>query len=120
MAMVANSGLARSIRPIHGMGDGDAVFGMATTDPAPGSTVSLQDLQAIYNAASDALGRAVVHALLEGGVYCDQFPSACGTAPPEALRRKERRGTEAGSAPAWLLYAIFSRRHELPPVHRSS
>jgi len=74
MAMVANSGLARSIRPIHGMGDGDAVFGMATTDPAP---ISLQDLQAIYNAASDALGRAVVHALLEGGVYCEQFPSAC-------------------------------------------
>lgn len=74
MAMVANSGLARSIRPIHGMRDGDAVFGIATTDPAP---VSLQDLQAIYNAASDALGRAVVHALLEGGVYCEQFPSAC-------------------------------------------
>jgi L-aminopeptidase/D-esterase-like protein len=81
MAMVANSGLARSIRPIHNLGDGDAVFGMATTDPDPGAPVSLQDLQAIYNAASDALGRAVVHALLEGGSYCEQFPSACGERP---------------------------------------
>lgn len=50
---------------------------MATTDPEPGAAMSLQDLQAIYNAASDALGRAVVHALLEGGVYCEQFPGAC-------------------------------------------
>ena len=82
MAMVANSGLARSIRPIHDLVDGDAVFGMATTDPRPGSSVSLQDLQAIYAAASDALGRAVVHALLEGGSYCTQFPSACANRRP--------------------------------------
>ena len=77
MAKVSNSGLARSIRPIHNLGDGDAVFGMATTNPSPEVTLTLADLQAIYNAASDALGRAVVHALIEGRTYCDQFPSAC-------------------------------------------
>ena len=81
MAMVANSGLARSIRPIHSLGDGDAVFGMATSDQAAGASVSRQELQAIYNAASDALGRAVVHALIEGGTYCAQFPSACRNRP---------------------------------------
>lgn len=79
--MVSNSGLARSIRPIHNLGDGDAVFGMATSNQAPGASVSRQELQAIYNAASDALGRAVVHALLEGGTYCAQFPSACWNRP---------------------------------------
>ncbi len=81
MAMVSNSGLARSIRPIHNLGDGDAVFGMATSDPAPGASLSLQELQALYNAASDALGRAVVHALIEGGTYCTRFPSACRNRP---------------------------------------
>ncbi len=75
MAMVSNSGLARSIRPIHNLGDGDAVFAMATS--APSADLSMADLQAIYNAASDALGRAVVHALLAHGGYCTQYPSAC-------------------------------------------
>ncbi len=81
MAMVSNSGLARSIRPIHNLADGDAVFGIATTDPTPGNSPSIPDLEAIYNAASDALGRAVVHALIEGGVYCSQLPSACRNLP---------------------------------------
>ena len=79
--MVANSGLARSIRPIHNLGDGDAVFGMATSNQTPEASVSRQELQAIYNAASDALGRAVVHALLGGGTYCAQFANACRNRP---------------------------------------
>lgn len=77
MAKVSNSGLARSIRPIHNLGDGDAVFGVATGNPGQGPELSLRDLQLIYNAASDALGRAVVHALLAGGTYCTDYPSAC-------------------------------------------
>lgn len=75
MAMVSNSGLARSIRPIHGLFDGDVVFGMSTTT-AP-SELSRRELQAVYGAAADALGRAVVHALVDGGVYCERYPSAC-------------------------------------------
>ena len=81
MAMVANGGLARSIRPIHGMFDGDAVFGVATTTP-PSAELDVRTLEAIYQAAADALGRAVVHALLEGGTYCESYPSACRERSP--------------------------------------
>ncbi|WP_207782067.1 P1 family peptidase [Phytoactinopolyspora limicola] len=81
MAMIANSGLARSIRPVHNLGDGDTVFAMATTTPAGG--LSNNELSQIYNAGADALGRAVVHAMLETETignhrsYCDRYPSAC-------------------------------------------
>lgn len=82
MAVIANAGLARSIRPIHGIGDGDTVFGMSTTPPS--YTLSNADLQAIFNAAADALGRAVVHAVVESEQvgssrmgYCQAYPSAC-------------------------------------------
>ena len=82
MAEIANAGLARSIRPIHNIGDGDTVFGMATT---PFTTqLSNADLQAVFNAAADVLGRAVVHAVVESKQvgssrmgYCQQYPSAC-------------------------------------------
>lgn len=82
MAQIANAGLARSIRPIHNIGDGDTVFGMATTPFT--KQLGNADLQAIFNAAADALGRAVVHAILESQKvgnsrlgYCQQYPSAC-------------------------------------------
>ncbi len=82
MAEIANAGLARSIRPIHGIGDGDTVFGMATTPPD--KQLGNADLQAIFNAGADVLGRAVVHAVLESEKvgnsrlgYCQQYPSAC-------------------------------------------
>jgi L-aminopeptidase/D-esterase-like protein len=77
MALIANSGLARSIRPVHNLGDGDVVFGLATTPPAPRS-LDNRALQEIYNAAADALGRAVVHALLSHGAYCESYPEVCG------------------------------------------
>lgn len=75
MAMIANSGLSRSIRPVHNLGDGDAVFAMATTPPD--GSLTNADLHALYNAGADALGRAVVHALLEHGGYCSQNPAIC-------------------------------------------
>lgn len=76
MAMIANSGLSRSIRPVHNLGDGDAVFALSTAEgPAP---LTNQDLHQIYNAGADALGRAVVHALLAHGAYCTQHPQVCG------------------------------------------
>ncbi|HEY0929180.1 MAG TPA: P1 family peptidase [Gemmatimonas sp.] len=82
MAQIANAGLARSIRPIHNIGDGDTVFGIATT---PFTTqLGNGDLQAIFNAAADVLGRAVVHAVLDSKQvgnsrvgYCETYPSAC-------------------------------------------
>jgi len=75
MAMIANSGLSRSIRPVHNLGDGDAVFALATATPP--ATLTNQELHAIYNAAADALGRAVVHATLLDPAYCETYPSAC-------------------------------------------
>lgn len=81
MAMIANSGLARAIKPVHNLGDGDLVFGLATTPP--GQRLTNRELDAIYNAAADALGRAVVHAVLNAGSigervgYCERYPSAC-------------------------------------------
>jgi L-aminopeptidase/D-esterase-like protein len=80
MARISNSGLARSIRPVHNLGDGDAVFALATTTPPAG--LGNADLHQIYNAAADALGRAVVHALLAHGDYCARYPSACAGRGP--------------------------------------
>jgi L-aminopeptidase/D-esterase-like protein len=74
MAKIANSGLSRAIRPVHNLGDGDAVFAMGTTTPA--APLTNQELHQLYNAAADALGRAVVHALLRDN-YCTNYPSAC-------------------------------------------
>lgn len=103
MAMIANSGLARSIKPVHNLGDGDSVFGMATTTP-PSHDLTNSQLNAIYNAAADALGRAVVHAILNSQTldnsigYCDQYPSVC------RLRNASATGQavvpEEASAPA--------------------
>ncbi len=77
MARTANSGLARAIRPVHGLSDGDAVFALSTSDPAPPDALAVSRLQPLYQVAADVLGRAVVHALLEGGAYCARYPSAC-------------------------------------------
>jgi L-aminopeptidase/D-esterase-like protein len=74
MAQVANSGLARSIRPVHNLQDGDAVFGLATSAP---ESLTTAELQAVYAAAADVLGRAIVHAVLAGGNYCERYPGAC-------------------------------------------
>ena len=74
MAQVANSGLARAIRPVHNLQDGDAVFGLATSPPAE---LDNAELQAIYAAAADVLGRAIVHAVLAEGSYCEEYPGVC-------------------------------------------
>ncbi len=75
MAKVSNSGLARSIRPVHNLRDGDAVFALSTGAAAP--SLEVGELQALYAAAADALGRAIVHALLAEGAYCQRHPSIC-------------------------------------------
>jgi L-aminopeptidase/D-esterase-like protein len=61
LAAVGHDGLARAIRPVHGMTDGDTLFGLATTTgPAP----DLAGLQAILTAGADAVTRAVGNAVL--------------------------------------------------------
>src|SRR5690606_11500005 len=77
VAQMAHDGLARAIRPSHTMCDGDTLFALSTGE------VEVDDparLSAIGAAAADAVGRAVVHAMLRarsaGGrvSYCARFP----------------------------------------------
>ena len=82
MATIANDGLARAIKPIHGIGDGDTIFGLSTS--APTGTMTLPELGAVFEAAADALGRAVVMAVVKSHQlgnsrvgYCEQYASAC-------------------------------------------
>ncbi len=82
MAAIANDGLSRAIKPVHGIGDGDTIFGVSTASPS--YTMTNQELGAIFEAAADVLGRAVVHAVLRSKQagnsrmgYCEAFPRAC-------------------------------------------
>lgn len=90
MAIIAGDGMARAIRPAHGAGDGDTVFGVVTSDdPATVSKTAFQgNVGQINNAGADAYSRAIVHAILNADpdlaadrqTYCERFPSACPSA----------------------------------------
>jgi putative pantetheine hydrolase len=79
VAGVGHDGLARAIRPVHSMMDGDTLFALATG----GRAAVLHDL---LTAAADCVTRAVVHAMLAATTvttpagtwrsYADAFPSA--------------------------------------------
>jgi putative pantetheine hydrolase len=81
VAQMADDGLARAIKPSHGVGDGDTIFVMATgTDTRDATNL----VNGIGSAAADTLSRAVVHAILAATVgdcrvqsYCQQFPQNC-------------------------------------------
>ncbi len=75
LAGVAHDGMARALRPLHTLADGDAVFAVATgtsglpevsaaVDPAHVANVAITELHA---AAADAFTRAVVRAILAAG-----------------------------------------------------
>jgi L-aminopeptidase/D-esterase-like protein len=76
LAGTAHDGLARAVRPVHLLSDGDTVFALATGsrplvpaeaaagDPAFGVHVEAGALNAILAAGADTLTRAVVHAML--------------------------------------------------------
>ncbi|MEV7444024.1 P1 family peptidase [Streptomyces sp. NPDC091204] len=60
MAGTAHDGLARAIRPVHLMNDGDTVFGLALgAHPLAG----MAEFNEVLGAAADAVCRAVVHAV---------------------------------------------------------
>jgi len=61
LAIMAQDGLARAIRPAHTPFDGDAVFALATGEGPPAAPAALLRLG---NAAADCLARAVMRALL--------------------------------------------------------
>jgi L-aminopeptidase/D-esterase-like protein len=60
LAIMAQDGLARAIRPIHTPFDGDTVFALATGTGPPAEPVTLLQLG---TAAADCLARAVMRAL---------------------------------------------------------
>ena len=86
MAGVGHDGIARAVRPVHTLFDGDTLFALATgggPSPDPGEQT------AIMEAGADCVARAIVHAMLaatsvdrtaDGGValrsWSDAFPSA--------------------------------------------
>lgn len=83
LAGVAHDGMARAIRPVHSMFDGDTVFAVATGGrPAPDDHEFFLQMAA----AADCLSRAVAHAMLAAETvqtraglwrsYRDAFPSA--------------------------------------------
>lgn len=83
VAGIGHDGMARGIRPVHSMLDGDTVFTLATGERQTPDLFGFQDL---LSAAADCVTRAVVHAVLAaeavttpGGswpTYRDTFPSA--------------------------------------------
>ena len=85
LADMTNDGFARAIRPAHGAGDGDTIYGVSTAVPndAPGSAgADAAKFGALVTEAPDVYARAITHAILsaEGlGVaqtYCERFPAA--------------------------------------------
>ena len=82
MAQMADDGLARAIRPAHGIGDGDTVFALAT-----GAVTGTANITLIGSAAADVLSRAIMRAIMAAdsvhvgtcnvSSYCEQFPSRC-------------------------------------------
>jgi len=79
LAGIAHDGMARAIRPVHSMFDGDTVFALAT---GAGESYELAGFNMLLAAAADAFSRAVAHGMLAatsaGGYrsYADRFPSA--------------------------------------------
>jgi L-aminopeptidase/D-esterase-like protein len=61
LAIMAQDGLARAIRPAHTPFDGDTVFALSTGD---GPIVEPADLLRLGNAAADCLARAIMRAVL--------------------------------------------------------
>ena len=83
LAGVAHDGLARAIRPVHTMFDGDTFFALATPDAAEPDPATFHDVLA---GGADCVTRAVVHAMLAATsvttpagawpCYREVFPSA--------------------------------------------
>lgn len=73
LATVAHDGLARSIRPAHGMTDGDTIFALATAehtlpdDPAE----HVAALNALLKAGADTFAAACTHAIISATTIGD-------------------------------------------------
>lgn len=61
LAGIAHDGLARAVRPVHTMFDGDTIFGLATAER---EALDLFGFHSLLEAAGDCFTRAVGHAVL--------------------------------------------------------
>lgn len=85
---IAHDGMARAIRPVHTMFDGDTVFALATGE---GGAPDAAAFHALLDAAGDCVTRAIGHAMLSAETvrtpagtwrsYHDVFGSAFGDEP---------------------------------------
>jgi L-aminopeptidase/D-esterase-like protein len=84
VAQMAHDGLARSINPVHTMGDGDVVFALATGASGRSAAATL-----IGALAADVLADAVIRAVRAargiGGPGLPHLPSAADLAPDALL-----------------------------------
>jgi L-aminopeptidase/D-esterase-like protein len=71
VAQMAHDGMARAIRPVHTMFDGDAIFALSTGEKAIGDLGEVGQwgdmaarINTIGSAAADTLARAIIHAML--------------------------------------------------------
>jgi L-aminopeptidase/D-esterase-like protein len=77
LAIMAQDGLARAIRPVHAPFDGDVVFALSTAHrPLEGGDAALARLGAL---AADTLARAVARSVYEASPWPDAGP---GEGPP--------------------------------------
>ena len=72
LAIMANDGLARSLRPVHAPNDGDTVFAAATGRAGPGGAPPV--LTELGTVAADCLARAVARGVYEATAL--PFPGA--------------------------------------------
>ena len=85
VAQMAHDGLARSINPVHTMGDGDVVFALATGASGRGAATTL-----IGALAADVLADAVLRAVRAArGIGGDGLPELPCAADLAAAARKE-------------------------------
>lgn len=103
LAGIAHDGLARAVKPVHTMFDGDTFFGAATCErEAP----DLAGFHGLLDAGGDAVTRAVAHALLAAHTvttpagtwrsYREAFPSAVARLVAPAAARD---AADAGGEP---------------------
>jgi L-aminopeptidase/D-esterase-like protein len=100
VALMAQDGLARAIRPVHTPFDGDAVFALSTGRVAPGPDA----VRRIGALAADCLARAVARGVYEAASigphagYRDLHRAALAAARParpQSRRKTTRQGTSS-------------------------
>ena len=71
IAQMAHDGMARAIRPVHTMFDGDTIFCMGTgkkplpEEPGFSAGGNAEAVNVVGHGAADCMARAIIHAILD-------------------------------------------------------